>query len=129
MKKIIALILVVVSLFCTTSISVYAEDANENTVTVTVNEVEFIFDANTTEEYRSKVIAHYFSHENDGATAYGLTCTLFGHKLESSVVSAITHKVRATDPRCLRERYNMQACSRCDYVTQSLIDSSYISCC
>ena len=128
MKKIIALFLVVASLFSVMSISVYAEDANEDIVTVTVNETEFVFDANTSEEFRNKAIAHYFNHD-DGAVPYGLTCTLFGHKLESSIISAITHKVRSTDPRCLRERYNTEVCSRCDYTNSTLIDSTYITCC
>lgn len=129
MKKIIALILVVVSLFSVMSISVYAEDTAETTVTVTVNETVFIFDADTTEDFRNKAIAHYFSHEDDGATAYGLTCTLFGHKIESSVVTAVTHKVNSTDPRCLQERFNVETCSRCDYTNKTMLDSSYISCC
>ena len=128
MKKIITLILVVVSLFSMMSISVYAEDTNESTVTVTVNDTVFIFDADTTEEFRSKAIVHYFNHD-DGATSYGLTCTLFGHKTESSVVAAVTHKVRSTSPRCLRETFDVETCSRCDYVNSSLITSEYIVCC
>lgn len=128
MKKIIALILVVVSLFSVMSISTYAEDANETTVTVTVNEVEFIFEADTTEDFRNKFITHYFNHD-DGAAAYGLTCTLFGHKIESSVVTAVTHKVNSTDPRCLQETYNVETCSRCDYTNKTLLSSIYISCC
>lgn len=128
MKKIIALILVIVSIFSVTSISVYAEDTNENKITVTVNEVEFIFDANTSEEHRNKVIAHYFDHGEDVA-AYGLTCTLFGHKIESSVVVEITHKAKATDPRCLEKTYNAETCSRCDYTKATLLGSTYISCC
>ena len=129
MKKIIALVLVVVSLFSVMSISVYAEDAKENTVTVPVNEIDFIFDADTTEDFRNKAIAHYFNHDDDGATAYGLICTLFGHKIESSVVTAVTHKVNSTDPRCLRETYNVETCSRCDYTNKTMISSAYIVCC
>ncbi len=129
MKKIIAIILVVVSLFSVMSISVYAEDTNESKITVTINEVEFIFDANTSEEHRNKVIAHYFNHGDDDAATYGLTCTLFGHKIESSAVTTITHKVNSTDPRCLQKTYNAETCSRCDYTNSTLLDSSYISCC
>lgn len=129
MKKIIALIMVVVSLFSVMSISVYAEGTEENTVTVTVNDVEFVFDADTSEEFRNRAIAHYFNHDDDGAAAYGLTCTLFGHKLESSVITAITHKVRTTSPRCLEETYNVETCSRCDYTNSTLLDSIYIVCC
>ena len=128
MKRIIALILVAVSLFSVISISVYAEGTEENTITVTVNDVEFVFDADTTEDFRHKFIAHYFDH-NNGASAYGLTCTLFGHKIESSVVTAVTHKALSTSPRCLRETYNVETCSRCDYTNKTMISSAYIVCC
>ncbi len=127
MKKILALILVVVSLFSTMSIAAYADEANE--ITVTVNETVFVFDADTTEDFRNKFIAHYFNHDDEGATTYGLTCTLFGHKIESSVVNAVTHKAKATSPRCLRETFDVETCSRCDYVKSSLITSDYIVCC
>ncbi len=111
------------------SVSVSAEDTNKNTVTVTVNETEFVFDSNTSEEYRNKIIAHYFSDNDKDVATYGLMCTLFGHKLESSVITTITHKAKATAPRCLREIYDTEACTRCDYTNAELITSSYISCC
>lgn len=129
MKKIIALVLVVISIFSVMSISAYAEDANENTVSVTVNETVFVFDVDTTEDFRNKFIAHYFNHSDDGVAAYGLTCTLFGHKIQSSVVTTITHKVNSTSPRCLQERYNAETCSRCDYTNATLLSSIYIVCC
>ncbi len=129
MKKIIALILVVVSVFSTMSITAFAEETSENTVTVTVNEVEFVFDADTTEDFRNKFIAHYFNHGEEDASTYGLMCTLFGHKLESSIATTITHKAKSTAPRCLRERYETEVCTRCDYTNVTLLNSEYISCC
>ena len=129
MKKFFAIIMVVVSLFSVMSVSAFAEEASEDTITVIVNEIEFVFDADTTEEFRNKAIAAYFNESDEDVKTYGLMCTLFGHKLESKVITAITHKVRSTSPRCLRERYEVQACSRCDYITKSLISSSYIVCC
>ena len=129
MKKIIAIVMVVVSLFSVMSISVCAEEVNEDTVTVTVNEIVFVFPTDTSEDFRNKFIAHYFNKNDEDVATYGLMCNLFGHKLESAVIQTVTHKVRATSPRCLRERYDTQACSRCDYITKSLISSSYIVCC
>lgn len=129
MKKIIALIMVVVSLFSVMSVSAYAEGVDESIITVTVNEIEFTFDADTTEDFRNKAIAHYFGDEDENVATYGLMCTLFGHKLESEVIQVVTHKAKATDPRCLRERYDTEACTRCDYTNAELIDSKYISCC
>lgn len=129
MKRAISLILVIVSIFSVMSISVYADDANENIVTVTVNEIEFIFDANTSKEIRNRFIEDYINPVDDSAETYGLTCTLFGHDLESTVVKTITHKAKATDPRCLEEKHNLEACTRCDYTNRTLINSYYISCC
>lgn len=129
MKKIISLMLVVVSLFSIMTVSVYAEDANKKTVTVIVNETDFIFDASTSEEFRNKFIAHYFNHDDDGVEAYGLTCTLFGHNLKTSVSTVITHKAKATSPRCLQETYSVETCSRCDYTNSTLLSSAYIVCC
>lgn len=128
MKKIIALILTVVLAFSAMSITAYAEDASENTVTVTVNETVFVFDADTTEDFRDKFIEHYFNHDDEAST-YGLMCTLFGHKTETSVVNTVTHKAKATSPRCLRETFDVETCSRCDYVKSTLITSAYIVCC
>ena len=127
MKRIIARIMAVISLFCVMSVSAVAE--GEGTVTITVNETEFIFDVETTEDFRDKFIANYFNGEDDGATAYGLTCTLFGHKIESTTVAAVTHKVLSTAPRCRREIYDVDTCTRCDYTKSTLKTSSYIDCC
>lgn len=129
MKRIIALIMVVVSLFCVMSVSVGAEGVDEGTVTVTVSQTVFVFDAETTEDFRDKFIESYFNGADDDATTYGLTCTLFGHKIETTSVTAVTHKAKATAPRCLREIYDVDNCTRCDYTKSTLIDSSYISCC
>lgn len=129
MKKIIALVMVVVSLFSVMSISAYAEDVSEDTITVTVNETVFVFPADTSEDFRNKFIAHYFNENDEDVVTYGLMCNLFGHKLESAVIQTVTHKVRTTAPRCLREKFDTEACSRCDYITKTLISSVYISCC
>lgn len=129
MKKIIALIMVVVSLFSVMSVSAYAEDVSEDTITVTVNETVFVFPADTSEDFRNKFIAHYFNENDEDVATYGLMCTLFGHKLESAVIQTVTHKVKSTAPRCLRETYDTEACTRCDYTNAVLISSVYISCC
>ncbi len=129
MKKFISLIMIVVTLFSVMSMSAYAENESGNTVSVTVNDVEFIFDADTTEEFRDRFIADYFNGDSGDSSAYGLTCVLLGHKYEESIVIAITHKKRATDPRCLQQTYEMHACTRCTYATKTLISQVYISCC
>ena len=128
MKKIIALLLVLISVFSVISIPAYAESPEENTI-VTVNETDFIFSETVSDEFRAKFIANYFNTETDDSTTYGLTCTLLGHKLESSYVTTITHKVNSSDPRCKQNRYLSEACTRCDYTNSTLVTTSFISCC
>ena len=128
MKKIIALIMSVMLVFSVMSVSVYAEDTADNVV-VSVNGVDFIFDTDTSEDFRNKFIADYFNPGEDGAEAYGLTCTLLGHNIENSVSTVITHKVSSTSPRCLKEIYSVDPCTRCNYSDATLISSSYIVCC
>ena len=99
---------------------------------VETTEIEiFIENEEISEETRAKIIAYYSdpNHEDDGVATYGLTCTLFGHKLESTTVRSVTHKARATAPRCLEQTYDYDACTRCDYEVSTLLGSRYIYCC
>lgn len=126
MKKIISLIL---SLCFILSLGVFpasAEEAVEN------NDVTIIIhNEDISEETKEKLIAFYSDPEAqaNNATTYGLTCTLFGHDIESSMTTVITHKVRATTPRCQQKKYNYESCTRCDYENSTLLSTAYIDCC
>ena len=96
------------------------------------SDIEIIIENESVSAETKTKIEKYYSTENhndDGATTYGLTCTLLGHKIESSTVSVVSHKVSATAPRCLKKIYDYEACTRCDYESSDLITSSYIFCC
>lgn len=98
----------------------------------TNSDIEIIIEnENISAETKAKIEKYYSTenHNDDVTTTYGLTCTLLGHKLESSAVGVITHKVRATSPRCLKKVYAYEACTRCDYETSDVISSEYIICC
>lgn len=128
MKKTLALIMSVALLLGVMSISASADDASEN-ITVNDGQTVFIFENGVSSEMQSRFIADYYNLDDDSAETYGLTCTLFGHDLGTSNVSTVTHKVRATSPRCLKEYFTFEACSRCDYSNSTLLHSEYISCC
>lgn len=122
MKKLLAILLSVSFILGAMSVTVNAADSFEEPT------IEFIFDEGTSAEIQERIIAD-FSGEDDGATTYGLTCTLFGHKIETGYTSTVTHKVRTSAPRCLKETFSYEICSRCDYSEYTLVDSGYISCC
>lgn len=125
-NKLLSLILALATLLCAVIIPANATEANTN------EHIEIIIEnENISEETKEKIIAFYTTggEEKDGVATYGLTCTLFGHKLESSAVTTINHKVRSSSPRCLKKTYNYESCTRCDYENSTLITSSYIVCC
>ncbi len=126
MKKVISLILSLCFILSLGVIPASAEEAVEN------NDVTIIIhNEDISEETKEKLIAFYSDPEshNDTVATYGLTCTLFGHKLESTTTSVITHKVRTTVPRCQKKTYNYEACTRCDYENSTLLSTTYIDCC
>lgn len=126
MKRFLSVLLM---LCLISSISVIPASAEE---TATYENIEIIIiNEDISNETKEKIIAFYSNPESQDNTpvTFGLTCTLFGHKLETSYVNSITHKARATAPRCLQQKYEYSACTRCDYETSTIISSSYIHCC
>lgn len=125
-KKLLSLILAITILGCMFIMPANAAEAetHEHFEIIIVNE-------NISEETKEKAIAFYTNggDEEDGTSTYGLTCTLLGHKLETTRVYKITHKVRTTAPRCLKKTYDYSTCTRCDYEESVLLSSAYIACC
>ncbi len=125
-KKMLSLILAISMLACMFIMPANAAETETN------KHIEIVIEnENISEETREKIITFYSNggEEKEGIATYGLTCTLLGHKLETSAVYKITHKVRATSPRCLKKTYNYSACTRCDYEESVLLSSAYIACC
>lgn len=125
-KKIFSLVLALAILLCAVIIPANATEAE------THEHIEiYIENENLSEETIEKIVAFYSNggEEKDGVTTYGLTCTLFGHKLESATVSTVTHKVRSSSPRCLEKTYDYESCTRCDYESSTILTSKYIACC
>ena len=125
-KKLLSLILAIAVLSCMFIMPANAAETetHEHFEIIIVND-------NISEETKEKAIAFYTNggEEEDGASTYGLTCTLLGHKTESTYVYKITHKARTTSPRCLKKTYDYTTCTRCDYEESTLISSVYIICC
>ena len=125
-KKTLSLILAVAMLAC-----IFIMPANA-TETESHEHIEIIIvNEDISEETKEKAIAFYTNggEEQEAISTFGLTCTLLGHKTESSTVYKITHEARTSAPRCLKKTYNYVSCTRCDYSESVLISSEYIFCC
>ncbi|MBQ4104358.1 MAG: hypothetical protein IJC90_07835 [Clostridia bacterium] len=126
-KNLFAILLALTLLTCTFVIPTSAKESTE----VDIN-VEIIIHDEVSQETKAKIERYFIIGEpatNDDTSTFGLTCTLLGHKIESTAVSTITHKVRTTSPRCKKQTYLYEACTRCDYETSTLAATEYIVCC
>jgi hypothetical protein len=126
-KSLFAILLALTLIICTCVLPASAKESIVNNT-----DIEIIIHNEVSEETRAKIERYFASGkpaEDDGATTYGLTCTLLGHNIKISSVSTINHKVRTSEPRCLKRTYNYEECTRCDYSKANLIDSEYIFCC
>lgn len=126
-KNLFAILLALSLLICTFVIPTSAKEATENDI-----DFEIIIIDDVSIETKEKIEKYFATGEpgrDTNNSTYGLTCTLLGHKIEGTIVSAVTHKVRTTSPRCVKKTYDYEACTRCDYETSTLISTEYIGCC
>lgn len=126
-KSLFAILLVITLLVCTCVLPTSAKESTENNTNI-----EIIINDEVSEETKAKIKRCFATGEPvtyNATSTYGLTCTLLGHKLENTVVDVITHKVRTTSPRCKKQTYLYEACTRCDYETSTLAGTEYIICC
>lgn len=123
--KIIALIMAAVF------IAVPVTQASNNTYTYQSGNIEItITHSGLSEEKLLYIVQLLESGETKvDSQTYGLTCTLFGHKLVTTVNEVITHMVYDTYPHCKRECYNTTICERCDYAEVELISTEAVGCC
>lgn len=129
-KRLLSIIMAVSMLFCV--LVVPATAANGGECHHHEKELEIIIHGDVSPEVAERIIDSIVNpeaYEDDGTAACGLTCDLFGHKTETTKVTAISHKERASDPRCDRVIFNKTVCTRCDYLTTQLISRDPISCC
>lgn len=126
--RLISFFLVVVFALSSIQMIAFAETESDCSHSDDVVTVEFLNEIS--DSSKEKIIAHFNGKEKTAVQSRGLTCTLFGHKIETGTVSTITHKVKTTAPRCLKETFDYEICSRCDeYSEYTLIGSQYINCC
>lgn len=64
----------------------------------------------------------------EGISTYSL-CWLTGHDIISEAVFAVEHKVRLDSPRCNKKTYNVESCTKCDYMEYELVSEIYHVCC
>ena len=123
--RIIALLMVAIFSFAPTI------HANDNTYVYHFENIEIIITHSGLSEDKLLYIAHLLEsgETTTDVQTYGLTCTLFGHKLVTTKNQVITHMVYDTYPHCERECYSTTICERCDYAEVELISTERVGCC
>lgn len=127
MKKFLSVILGII--ICTYAcLSISASDNNISVIEIENMDTIFNEDSVFSNDQKQK-IAEFLVYGNSDIQTYGLMCTLFGHKYTTETVQTITHCVYSSAPRCLRQKYEVSICSRCDATEQTLISEQQIYCC
>ena len=105
--------------------------ANDNTYMYQSNNVEITITHSGLSEEKLLHIAQMLEsrRSNTDTQTYGLTCTLFGHKLTVVESKVVTHMVYDTYPYCMAEYYDVTACERCDYMETELSSTERVGCC
>lgn len=128
MKKYISLFLTIV--LCLSF--VLSVNATNGTV-YSYNGIEVVFEENSTlsESMKLQVAEMLVNGVSDGedVAAYNLLCSLFGHKNTLETVETIQHKVDTEAPRCLSQIWELNICTRCENVEETLLYEEYIFCC
>lgn len=126
MKKIKMLIIPILCAMFIVSTMAYSSSNGtyeyDNNVVVTFSE-----NSQLTAE-QQQLIADKLVYGDSGIQTYAW-CWLTGHELTYDMVTVVTHKKSATQPRCYEEAYKVASCANCDYTEQELISATYIICC
>ena len=127
LTKIFALLLAMVFAFAP------AIHAANTTYTYQVNNIEVRITHDGLNEEKLLQLAQFLAKgENNGdMQAYGLMCTLFGHKLVSTENQVVTHMVFDTYPHCEAKFYTTVLCERnnCNYAETELNSVETVGCC
>ena len=89
--------------------------------------VQFEADTSLTPEMM-QMIGDSIVYDTPIAQTYAL-CWLTGHDKVTETVTAISHQELPYDPRCRLDIYLITTCTKCDYYSEELSSSGYISCC
>lgn len=131
MKKIfrITILTLLIAMSCISSFALNATyDIHSNDVH---SEVIFAPDSEFTEFQKQNIINHFMVTQEEANTVSveGILCLLFGHDLTTERMEYRIHRYYASIPRCLQEMYDISICSRCDYMSSTLVFSMRVPCC
>ena len=122
------LVLTAIALTVCFTFGVSADTTVGNTYQIENVTVVFDPDSQFTSE-QQEIIAKLIVNPEYGVSQANLICNIFGHKNSQEGVSTVTHKVSATNPRCLQEFFTITMCSRCEETTVERDGYCYITCC
>ena len=137
MRKIYTAAIVIICLIVTMNI-VFADSSREIRMEYEDEGITVIFDGSSSDDellcikIADRIVYGVNENENDNDNDNEVEpmslCWLFGHDITTSSVTVITHKAKTYSPRCLKELYHVQTCSKCDYYKEECLSAVYIVC-
>ena len=130
--KVIKIMLAII--FCIAlSLSFSANVISESEIYYQEDDVTVIFDTESvlSADQKQFIADKIVSGEpivDDGVATYSW-CWITGHDIVSELVYAVEHKYSPTVPRCKKETYNVESCTKCDHMDYTLISTIMLVCC
>lgn len=126
-------IIIIISLMCFMIVTtIFTTAANNSEFYYEGLNTTVSFDSSSTWSYEQKqMIADkiiYGNANNEGVSTYRW-CWLIGHDKVKDTVIVTEHKVDEKHPRCIKRIYDVETCTACDYIKETLISETYIVCC
>ena len=128
MKKILKK-LIIIPIVLLLTISLFATDSKKSIYIYEHDDFTFTFTNTQFDEFeREKIVNFMITHEQ--TSTRNIICDLLGHNMGSSeTMTATSHRVSSTAPRCLKQTYSISTCSRCGHISSTLIGSFSMNCC
>lgn len=137
MNKVFRLIIVSLLLISISSVIVFASD--DTSYIFYYDDRDITIESATLNEEEAQMIADYIAYgitpsgpiEIENTINTPLLCIILGHSIETSTAIETIHNVYTTSPKCVRNKYSIEICTRdsCDYIQKTLIYSTGISFC
>lgn len=99
----------------------------ENEETTVIFSTDSLFSIDKKQIIADKLVYGNDFDENNVST-YSW-CWLTGHDLIIESVNVIEHKVRTNEPRCDIRSYDVESCTKCDYMKETLVSEMPYVCC
>lgn len=130
MKKSISILIcisIIMSVLC-----IYASATENSIYKYEIDGYEYtveIDDSNIPAEKKQAIADNLVGADEYGVAPANILCDIFGHDYLYTTSVVYKHKVYTSSPRCQKLTYDVKYCEDCDFMQQTLVNTTRVYCC